>query len=294
MIVGMIKKLPLNLVYLKYFCDAVKEKSISKSAKENFVSQSAISQGISKLEDLLQIKLTAHEPNRFKPTPEGLLLFEESKKVFSSIEELEEALAYQGTHYQGQVRFACMHSFALAFLSKPIALQKKKYPGLSIHFKMASPDAIKKMLHVGAIDFGIVLDNEDFSDYECKLLYQGHYHLYTSEKKPITYDHSDQEKFICSEQRRETNLLKYNYHQKFQKELPVLMEISSWEVIANLTEEGLGIGFFPDYIAKRKKLIKLDLGLSPIPYKVYALFPKMGKKHKNSEIFLNLFQEAHS
>jgi len=39
-----------NVTFLRYFLSAGQSKSISKAAQENFVSQSAISQAISKLE----------------------------------------------------------------------------------------------------------------------------------------------------------------------------------------------------------------------------------------------------
>lgn len=32
----------------------------------------------------------------------------------------------------------------------------------------------------------------------------------------------------------------------------VVLEVGSWEVVANLVEEGLGIGYFPDYVATKK------------------------------------------
>jgi DNA-binding transcriptional LysR family regulator len=281
---GMLKKLPLNLINLKYFCDAVKAGSVSASAKVNFVSQSAISQGIAKLEDLLQIKLVTHEPNRFNPTPEGLLLYEKSQKIFHTITEVEDAL--QGEEYQGQIQFACMHSFALAFLSKPISLLRKEYPGLHVNFHMANPDRIKKMLQEKAIDFGVVLDNEDFSSYECEVLYEGAYHLYATNE--------DAKSFILSERSPETNLLKKYYEDKYSKQMPVLMEVSSWEVISRLTEEGMGIGFFPDYIAKTKNLSKIDLGLPSIPYKILAIFPKLCPKSKNIGAFIQIFKKIHN
>ena len=82
-------KPPINLIYLKYFCDAVKHGSITSSAKQNFVSQSAISQGIANLEKLLDVELITHQANRFKPTHEGELIFERAKKVFHTLSELE-------------------------------------------------------------------------------------------------------------------------------------------------------------------------------------------------------------
>ena len=45
---------PINLIYLKYFCDAVRLKSISQAAKANFVTQSAVSPSNHKTRTLLQ------------------------------------------------------------------------------------------------------------------------------------------------------------------------------------------------------------------------------------------------
>lgn len=70
-----------NLAFLRYFFSACQSKSISKAAKENFVSQSAISQGINKLEVALGKQLITHEQNRFQLTSDGLLLLEKCKEI---------------------------------------------------------------------------------------------------------------------------------------------------------------------------------------------------------------------
>ncbi|WP_226996159.1 LysR family transcriptional regulator [Candidatus Protochlamydia sp. W-9] len=59
-----------------------RQKSISKTAKENFVSQSAISQAIHKLEITLGKHLISHEKNRFQLTIVGLLLLDNCKQIF--------------------------------------------------------------------------------------------------------------------------------------------------------------------------------------------------------------------
>lgn len=279
----------LNTIYLKYFCDAVKHGSISKSAKENHVSQSAISQGITQLEKTLGQELTTHQSNRFKATPEGILVFEMAKSVFSSMQELKEALHHPEGTIAGQLDFACMHSFALALLPKCLQKARKEWPNLHVNFRLAHTDIIKDMLRKGLIDFGIVLDNEDLSAFDSFEIYRGHYKLYRSKKTNQT-----PLPFILSEERQETNLLKTSYRKSHKKEMEVLMEVSSWEVIANLTEEGLGIGFFPDYVALKRKqhLIECPIKHDPIPYKIYAIFSKTKKIPKSVSIFLNLLKET--
>lgn len=282
-------KLPLNLIYLKYFCDAVKCGSISASARENFVSQSAISQGIAQLEKSLGKELITHQKNRFKITEEGQLVVEKARSVFGSISELEESFLIEEGSTSGRIDFACMHSFALALLPRHLQKVKKEFPKLHVNFRLAHTDVIKELIKKGVVDFGIVLDNDDLSAFDCHELYRGEYRLYRSKTKSKGLELP----FILSEERVETNVLKSSYRKHFHKEMPVLMEVSSWEVIANLTEEGLGIGFFPDYVAiKRMKFVEVcPVKINPIKYKIYAIFPKGIKIPKNAIAFLDMLKE---
>lgn len=49
-------------------------------------------------------------------------------------------------------------------------------------------------------------------------------------------------------------------------EMNASMEVSSWEVIASLTEQGLGIGFLPDYIVRKRALVEYESAIPRIPY----------------------------
>jgi DNA-binding transcriptional LysR family regulator len=281
-------KLPLNLIYLKYFCDAVRLGSISASARENFVSQSAISQGVCQLEKSLGKDLMTHQTNRFKPTREGMIVFEKAKAVFGNVLELEKSLLVDEGIVSGRIEFACMHSFALALLPKCLQTLKSEWPKLTVNFRLAHTDVIREWVRKDLIDFGIVLDNEDLSAFDCVEIYQGEYRLYISKK----HDQKKPLPFILSEERVETNLLKKSLRKHHHKEMEVLMEVSSWEVIANLTEAGLGIGFFPDYVAlKRKKdLMEVKMKYDPILYKIYAIFSKTKKGDLNIAAFLDLLK----
>ena len=134
--------------------------------RENFVSQSAISQGICQLEKSLGKDLITHQANRFKITQEGLMVFEMSKQVFSSIQELEKSLLMDEGTVSGRIEFACMHSFALALLPKCLQKVKKEWPKLHVNFRLAHTDVIREWIKKDVIDFGIVLDNEDLSAFD--------------------------------------------------------------------------------------------------------------------------------
>lgn len=279
-------KIPVNLVYLKYFCDAVRCGSVSGSARMNFVSQSAISQGIVNLEKALGKELITHQTNLFKLTKDGQKVFEKSREVFASISELEQALVEDESKISGRIEFACPHSFALALLPRHLQQAKKKWPELHVNFRLAHTDVIKEMVKKGIVDFGFVLDNDDFTGFECREIYRGEHKLYKSKKHKMPKNPV----FILSEEHSETAQLKSAYRKRYGKDLPVLMQVSSWEVIASLVEEGLGVGFIPDYVSLRKHrtLEEYPLDIKPIPYKIFALLPGRQRSSRATDAFLDL------
>ena len=66
---------------------------------------------------------------------------------------------------------------------------------------------------------------------------------------------------------------------------------SSWEVIASLCEQELGIGFVPDYIVhdERRRLKEIDMGM-PAFYTIGAIFPKADKLSRKAQALLDVFQ----
>lgn len=280
-------KLQYNLVNLKYFFDVVKTGSFAESAKYNHVSQSAISQAVGKLEGALQCQLFSHQPGRCKATEKGMQLFEEACELFQQLQRIENCITEQEG---GSITFACTHSFAIGLLPEYLKQTRKIFPQLKVNFQLGHYCDIKEWLKKGIIDFGILIDNDDLSLFDCKKIHQGHFLLYAAKQHK---DISSLGFLLDSDVRKETNLLKQYFLEKYKKELPVMMEISSWEVIANLTEAGLGIGLFPDYVArKRKSRLKIVFSeLKPTSYTIYAIFKKNKSQNPNALKFCELFSK---
>ena len=173
------KKLPYNFLYLKYFRDAARFGSISKAALENHVSQSAVSQGIAKLEESLGAQLILHQPNTFRLTSFGERLAEKSHEIFSTIRALEEELTSTAGELK-RLSFASMHSLAYLILPKLLKRATKKWPQLEVTFRLAHTDGVMDMVKRGQVDFGLSLDNEDFSAFQCREIFSGEYALYAA------------------------------------------------------------------------------------------------------------------
>lgn len=276
----------MNFLYLKYFCDAVRLGGVTASSKANFVTQSAISQGIGKLEKSLGCALLARHPNRFRLTPEGQRAYPQMVEILRGVAEFQ--ASFFEDRVIGNLEFACSHSFAIAVIPPYLKRFRTTYPYAKIHFScMGIPADIKRMLKMGTIDFGITCNMGDFAGFEKRILYQGKYGLYISRNiKP-----RDEKKlgFILPTP-EETTPFKEAYANKYGKEPEVFLSAGSWEAVANLALEGLGIGYFPDYIARHKQeLRQCEKKLQLPDFQICAVYPAKMKLQKSSETFLSYF-----
>lgn len=280
----------LNLTNLKYFCDAVKFGSVSASAKANFVTQSAISQGISKLESMLDISLVAHHPKYFRVTPVGEMLYKHAQDILYKASQLKEHLLQEEEKQVGSLDFACTYSFAAAVIPQHIKRFKSDYPDVQIHFRAGKNEIVKQMLKMGTIDFGILPDEGDLDQFEKQKIYEGYLKLYAS--KQIPAKKRKKLDFILAEPcSKETILLVNSYMKHYGHEPKDVVEVNSWEIMANLVEEGMGIGYLPDYIVERRKdkLVEVDLGLDLHRYDLCAIYPVGMQLRKSSRLFLSYF-----
>lgn len=280
----------MNLFFLKYFYDTVRLNSVTEAARENHVTQSAISQGISQLEKSLAVSLLTHKRNSIKVTAEGEAVFEWSRTIFRQVEDLKFRLKNPHNAYVGQLSFACSHSLALSILPELLMRLQKAAPLLTPKVIFGHTGMIKKWIKQGDIEFGFVLDNDDLSSLSLELIYQGAFQFFQSSSSSLD---EPVKSCIFPPARAEVNLIKQLFLQKFGYEIKTEMEICSWEVIARLIGMTPSVGFIPDYIAfcssHSIRPVPIDL---KIPYSLYAAYPAGEELSRNAQLFLHITKLA--
>jgi LysR family transcriptional regulator, carnitine catabolism transcriptional activator len=256
----------INLMHLKYFYDTVLLKSVSAAARENFVSQSAISQGISKLEQALQVNLTTHQRQIFQLTEEGAIVFKESKKIFEDIENLRNSLRAFKSEVSGEVHFASTNAVAQYFLGANYLKIKREYPLVKLNFVRGNFNFLHDQLKREQVSFILAVDAPDFASYEKKILSSGNFHLYKTkgiiENNGIFVDHSETFEVL--------NLRKI-YFETYKKELVIQEALSGWGMVATFVLNGYGLGFLPEFIfSGNQNVEKVDFDFPPISYKICA------------------------
>ncbi len=82
----------MEILQLKYFCDAAKTQNFSKTAKKFLVPPSNISQTIKRLEKELETPLFERQANKIKLNDSGLLFYRNAKSALDLLENAEKSL----------------------------------------------------------------------------------------------------------------------------------------------------------------------------------------------------------
>lgn len=276
-----------NINFLRYFYSAGKNQSVSKAAEENFVSQSAISQGINKLEIEIGKQLVTNCRNRFQLTPEGGLLLEKCEGVFSLFNEINDLFNEKEGVYKGKLTIATSYSFGISLLPMYYEKLLKQHPEVQPILRLGHTGLIREFVTKGQVDFGVVLAHGDVPGFDSRVIFSGEHRLYHVKKRPkkTTID-----RLIISEDQREDHVL-IDHLKKEGKGLPPMLEVLSWEAIASMTKRGLGVGFLPDYVAKAHDLVPFPAKLPKIPYQILAIYSKNRTLTRNAHMFINLMCE---
>ena len=146
----------VNLDYYKLFYNVAKFQSFSKAAEQLFISQSAITQAIQKLEDILGGKL-------FYRTTRGVVLTEEGKNLYNFIEESINTLMNAQERFEqykklekGKIIIRGANTPTKFILEKPLLKFLNDYPHIEVEIFMGSRSESLKDLNEGKIDMALL------------------------------------------------------------------------------------------------------------------------------------------
>src|SRR5882672_9654204 len=147
----------MHLETLKTFCDLVETGSLSRAARLNLVSQSAVSQQLRALERRYGRRLIERAPRiGARATEAGRLLYGELKPMLERLAALEQRLRARGTVVAGTVRVAAVYSVGLHTLPPTIKRCLAVHPDVKVHLQYRRTNEVYATCLDGEVDFGIV------------------------------------------------------------------------------------------------------------------------------------------
>jgi DNA-binding transcriptional LysR family regulator len=146
----------MNLDRLRTFSVLAGSLHFRRTAAILHLSQSAVSQQISTLEEEVGVPLFERIGRRVFLTPAGTILAEEAIRVLAAVERAGEAVRTFATGEAGRLRLGASTTPGVYLLPDVLGEFRRSLPGVELSFRIANSAAIEEALVRNELDLGVV------------------------------------------------------------------------------------------------------------------------------------------
>jgi len=146
----------VTLESLKIFCDVVRQKSFSRGAAMNSVSQSAASQAILQLEKRLGVQLIDRSQRPLALTAEGEIYYKECRSLVDRYLAVESRIQTRHNAELSRVNVASIYSVVLYNMNRYVQRFHERYPHYQVRFHYLHPDDVYESVRNGEADLGLI------------------------------------------------------------------------------------------------------------------------------------------
>ena len=157
-----------DLELYRIFCKVVKYKNISRTAESMYISQSAITQSIQKLEGNLGGKVFYRSKNGVELTEEGQNLYEYIKDSVEIMNNAENIFSKYANLEKGKIRVGAENNLLISLIFESLLEFIKAYPQINISIDNENSDTLIKKLSNGELDIVVLnlINNKEYSNIE--------------------------------------------------------------------------------------------------------------------------------
>src|SRR3954469_16872495 len=242
----------MHLETLKTFCDLVESGSLSRAARLNLVTQSAVSQQLKALEERYGRRLIERSPRLgARPTDAGRLLYQEARSALGRLATVEQRLRARPDVVTGSVRVGTVYSVGLHTL--PPAMKKflGAHPQVTVRLEYRRTDQVYAGALAGELDLGIVALPGRRSQLEVTPL--AHDELVVvappdhplARRRPLSLTALEGQPFIAFDRDIPTRKLVDRLLRARGVCVVPVMELDNIETIKRSVEAGLGVSLLP-------------------------------------------------
>ena len=145
----------MELRQLEYLAAVVSHGSFGRAAQEIYVTQSALSQQIARLEDELGLTLLNRGPKGVEPTPAGLEFLDHARAILGRVSEARAAVDDHIGAVRGVARVAAT-PYDARRLPAALAAFHRAHPQVQLAFQQASAAQIIDQLAAGTLDVAVL------------------------------------------------------------------------------------------------------------------------------------------
>ena len=271
----------MELLQLKYFCDAAETEKFSRTAEKFLVPVSNISQSVKRLEKELGIELFNHIGNKITLNSNGKKFYDYASKALELIENGKACVTDSNDSFKGDIRLLCATNYKT--VSAAIEDFLKKHPDVNFIIHQTAEAGMEFDIIISDIfphehnKKALLIDEEMF------IAMKKSHPL--SEKKEISISDLRNERFIALSTSNSIKNITISACTEAGFYPNITIQTYSTAFLRRYIQMGLGISFVP---ASWEEKYSEDIAfkkVGSIRRKTYAFIPKLPYTKRSVEAF---------
>ena len=239
--------------------------SLTGAAQDARLSPSALSQSVSQLEELLDLKLLDRGPRGVRLTAEGEVLLEVFGPALGALEAFDRSLLVAGLTPK-RLRIGAYESIAVELLPRFVPALRAQWPGLEVELAIARSRELLDRCRQGELDVVFVADPTHGANLVVRPYAQDSYGLFAARgaigSAPASLWKAVEALgfgSLCLDDKHHSRSYR-RFLRAFEPALRPTLETESFEAILALVRGGALVGALPLRVARRAEgeLVRLD------------------------------------
>lgn len=247
----------LDLVDMRLLTGIAETKSVTRGAERTFMSVPAASIRIKQLEASLGVKLMNRSSNGVSLTPPGEAIVQHSREVLQQLNRMRGDLQGYVRGVKGRVSILATTTSITETLPSALARFLATHPDVNIDLRERVSVDIVRAVFAGSADVGIVAGNVSTEGLEIMpykreklVLSVSHRHVLAAQDS-IDFAATVDFDYVGMPEESTMHLFLMHAAQKLNRPLNIRIQVGSFEALARMIEENVGVGIIPESTARR-------------------------------------------
>ncbi|AZS49882.1 LysR family transcriptional regulator [Entomomonas moraniae] len=160
----------MDIKVLRYFLALAREQSVTAAAEYLHLTQPTLSRQLSELEDRLGTTLFIRGSRKIILTDDGMRLRKRAEEILELVQKTESEFQAPAETVGGDIYIGGGETYLMNLIVEVIKSLQQDYPQICIHIFSGDGDEVTERIDRGLIDFGVLIEPINLSQYETLLL----------------------------------------------------------------------------------------------------------------------------
>lgn len=297
----------MTILQMHYLLTLSETKKIYQAAQKCFISQSAFSQNLMKLEEELGAQLFIRNGNEWNPTSAGIITLNSIRQIVEIYGQMQEQIEEITSSKKHTITLGMCSERALLILTQIYPRFLEKYPGYSIQLIEGLHSYLQDMTSSESIDLSLTalpersslrnyptLSNVPLCDEELVLIMPKKHRLALLAERngSVAIKELDREPFIQYERRKNLYHVLHTLFKAQGIQPRDMLFFNGTSTCIGFVQKGLGISIVPKSLAERKPDIAVARLDPPLYWELNIVYGKTKKLSPAENYLIILIKEA--